>query len=519
MGRVLTNNVGLAYTINTAPGVTGTSWFQVEPNTINQYGANITTVARRPISQNRQARKGVPTDLDSSVEIETDLTLSEFRNFVEGFVFSTGKNNDVVQLAATGAETTGDTYTGLTALTAAQAAKFIVSTLIFVTGGNSTNNGLKVLDTGASASDTTLAVAENLSDETASFRVSFAGYRVPAATALTWAYDSNTARATLSATGLATTLQALGLTAGGLIHLGSVTAVGGALQNGLDNGGTDTHGYARVHSFSGTDDIILDKLATDLQDNTLTDGGDLDLVFGEFIRNVPVSDADYIEREFEFEAAFPNLGDGTVGNTDEAYQYALRNLCSTLGFAVPLTNKATVTYSFIGTDTQPPTTTRKTGASSAALPTQTAAFSTSADVARIRVQGADESGLTTDFLSLNLSLNNNAVAEKVIGTLGAKNISVDLFEVSLEGQVQFSNPLVVDAIRNNTTVSMDFIFTNDDGIIGVDIPSMTLGGGGLEFPVGQTVPLNLTGSAFGDATFNTSIGISIFHVPLPNPNV
>ena len=191
MGRVLTNNVGLSYTIESSLGVAGTTWFQLEPNAIGTFGAEITTVARNPISPNRQRRKGTVTDLDSSVEFEHDFTMSVFRDFVEGFCFVTAINGDVTELTATGAETTGDTYTGLTALSAAQADKFEVDTLIWVTGGAvAANNGLKVLDTDASSTDTALAVADNLTDETASFRISFAGHRIAAGDTLTWDWDA-----------------------------------------------------------------------------------------------------------------------------------------------------------------------------------------------------------------------------------------------------------------------------------------------------------------------------------------
>ena len=86
------------------------------------------------------------------------------------------------------------------------------------------------------------------------------------------------------------------------------------------------------------------------------------------------------------------------------------------------------------------------------------------------------------------------------------------FIVDIEAQMLFTNVDVIARIRNNTTVSMEFVVENGDGAIYVDIPSMTLGGGGRDFPVNESVLVNLTGEAFLDPTFNTSIGISIFPV-------
>lgn len=518
MGRVLTNNVSLSYTIETSLGVAGTTWFLTEPNAISAFGATITTVARDPISKNRQRRKGTVTDLDSTVETESDLTLSAFRDFIEGFLFATGINTDVTELSAAAAETTGDSYTGLTAFTSDQADKFEVDTLIWVTGGaTAANNGLKSIDTDVLTSETALPVTENLTDETAAFSISLAGFRVDSASSVTWDWDAPaTDQATLASTGITAALQALGVIPGMLVHIGSILLVGdttivNAFENSVAN---DMFGYARVVSFPDADSVVFDKVDDALQfDDGDSPATDLDIVFGEFIRNVPVDDADFIERSFQFEAEFPNLG---AGSTDE-FQYAIGNFCDTVSFNLPLADKATITLGFIGTDTEDPVASgsRKSGASSASDPLQTAAMNTTSDIARLRITDVDEAGLTTDFKSITLTLGNNVSPEKVLGQLGAKFMNTGNFMVDLEAQLLFTNGEVIDRIRDNTTVTMDFILKNDDGVIGIDIPAMTLGGGDREFPVNETVLINTTGQAFSDDTLETSIGISIIPVPLP----
>lgn len=511
MGRVLTNNVGLAYNIETSLGVAGTTWKQLEPNDLPSMGAEITTVARSPISRSRQRRKGTITDLDSTVELEHDITLSVFRDFIEGFVFAKGVNSDVTRLTATSATTGPNTYAGLTALVAAQAPKFNVNSLLWVVGGSSQNNGLKSVSVAAAAANTTLTVAETLVAETASLFVSFAGRRVPAASTPTWDWDGVNKTATLASTGLGTALAALGLTVGQMLHVGSIPSLGAAVQNAFQATlANDMYGYARVKSISANA-VVFDKVAARLQFDDLTaPATPVDLVFGEFVRNVPVGNADYIERSFQFEAAFPNLG--TAGA--ENYEYAIGNFCNEVAFELPLADKATATFSFVGTDTEPTTAVRKTGASAATVPGQTAALNTTADLARLRINKVDDTGLTTDFKSLTLTLNNNVSPEKVLGKLGARFMNTGNFEVDVETQVLFSSPDVTAAIRQNTTVTMDFIMQNDDGAIAVDLPSITLGGGDREFPANETVLMNVNAQAFGDPTLGTSIGVSLFPVPL-----
>lgn len=513
MGRVLTNNVNLAYSIESALGTAGTTWFNLEPNEIGVFGAEFTTVSRNPISRNRQRRKGTTTDLDSSVEFDVDLTLSSFRDFIEGFCFVTAVNREVTGIATSAAETTGDSYT-VPSVTAAQEDKLEVDTLLWVEGfANAANNGLKTIDTDVSASDTSIAVGENLVDETIAGRISFAGHRVDSGDGMTWTWDGGSNRATLALTGLGTELIALGLNVGQVVHVGSIASVGGAIQNALENSAAnDMFGYARVYSISA-DAVVFDKVDAALQFTDGTVSTDVDLLFGEFVRNVVTTASDYIERSFHFEMELPNLNTGGAAK----YQYSAGNFANTVAVELPLADKATVAFAFVGTDTADPVVagSRKTGADSATDPVDTAAMNTTLDIARLRLTDIDEGGLSTDFKSLTITLNNNVTPEKVLGQLGAAYMNAGDFEVDLELQLVFTESAVIDRIRANTTVSMDFILKNDDGVIAVDLPSMTLGGGDREFPVNESVLINLLGMTHEDDTFGTSIGVSILPVPLP----
>ena len=244
---------------------------------------------------------------------------------------------------------------------------------------------------------------------------------------------------------------------------------------------------------------------------TTSTAADVHVLFGEFVRNVPVGDADYIERSFQFELEFPGLAAG--GSAE--YQYAKGNHCNTLALNLPLTEKATASFAFVGTDTDNPSKMRRGGADAARNPAQVSAVNTTADIARLRFAGADEDGISTDFKSLTLTLNNNVSGEKVLGRLGAKYVNAGNFEVDIEAQLLFTSGRVIDKIRNNEAVTMDFILAGADGVIAVDIPSVTLGGGGREFPENESVLINTTSQAFQDPVLGTSIGVSIIPVPLP----
>ena len=98
----------------------------------------------------------------------------------------------------------------------------------------------------------------------------------------------------------------------------------------------------------------------------------------------------------------------------------------------------------------------------------------------------------------------------MLGTLGAKFMNTGNFEVDIEAQLLFSNPAVVEAIRQNRRLTMDFSIQNDDGAFMVDIPSLTLGGGGRDFPVNESILINTTAQAYGDTTFGNSLSVSMF---------
>lgn len=526
MGRVLTNNTSFQYSIESALGVAGTSWFELEPNTINAFGATSSKVARSPISKNRQRRKGTVVDRDSPVEFDHDLTVSAFIDFIEGFAFVTAKNRDL-DLAVTAVGATADEFT-VAALSASQADRLEFSateyaTLIYARGfAEAANNGLHQLDADVATSATAIGVTTALADEAsppANAQVELAGLRfLDGATDVTVAYSGTTLTITVNTAAggiVGFDFADYGLSVGQAVHVGSPDGSGGVTNALQDAAANDTFGYARITAIetdgvAETATLTLDKADTTLQVASPTSPATLDLLFGKFVRNVTVDHADYLERSFHFEAGWENLGSG--GGTE--YEYAKGNYCDAVSFQLPLTEKATVGFGFVGTDSEPPVAagSRKTGADSAKRPVATAAFNTSADIARLRVIDTDEGGLSTDFKSLTLTLGNNVTPEKVLGQVGAKFLNTGIFEVGFEAEMLFSNSAVVSRIRDNTTVSLDFTIKNDDGAIHVDFPALTLGDGARNLPVNESVTINTPGEAFEDPTLGTSIGISIFPV-------
>lgn len=504
MGRVITNGTTLSFAREASLGVLpGTpAWFELEPNSVTSWGTTVSKEARNPISQARSRRKGVVTDLDSSVEFEADLTLAHLRHFAEAFLFSRAVGADV--LLPTAATATGFT---VPALSAAQAGRLIYSaagagavSLIMVSGFvNDENNGLKPLADDPLVTETEITipglVAEAVGANTYA-DIAVAGVR-GAAGDLEIDADGNLISTTLDFT-------TLGLSVGQVIHVGGVD-----VANQFFN--EENTGFARIRQLAANK-LTLDKRDEDFvaDDGTDTGAGGtdvrIDLLFGQFVRNVPVSHADFLEISNQFELASPNLMPG--GAT--GYEYSLGNYADALSISIPLSGKATMTLGFVGTDTTNPSVTRATNAANAKAGGAVESFGSASDIARLRVQDVDEAGLTTDFKSATFTLTNNVAGEKVIGKLGPKFLNVGDIECDVESQVLFTNPDVIERIRCNKTVGLDWIVRNGDGGAAFDLPTGTLGGGNREMPENQSVLLNATYMAHQEAPYNFTCGISFF---------
>lgn len=504
MGRVTTNSTTLSVAREASLGVLPAQpkWYELEPNSINSFGTTITKEARTPISRARARRKGVITDMDSAVEFEADLTLSHLRRFAESFAFSRAVGADAFEASA--ALNTG--YT-VPALTSAQAGRLLygatsATSLVYASGFiNAVNNGLKPIGAAPPNGSTLITVAGNVAETVAAdamVEVAVAGVRGAAGDLR---IDAN---GDLISTAL--DFRLLGITAGQIVHLGGIDVTHQFFNE-------ENTGFARVRIVA-QNKLTLDREDLPLvqDDGTSTGAGGtpvrIDLLFGQFVRNVPVDHPDFQEVPQQFELAAPNLmAGGATG-----YRYAVGNWSDSISIAIPLSGKATVTLGFVGTNTTNPSTVRAVNAATAKSGGQVEAFGSASDIARLRVLDVDDTGLTTDFKSATFTLTNNVAGEKVIGTLGPKYLNAGDVEVDVESQMLFTEPDVIERIRCNKTVGFDWVIRNGDGGAAFDLPTGTLDGGNNEYPANQSVLINTTFMAHQDEAFGYTVGISFFPV-------
>jgi hypothetical protein len=498
---VLTNSTALSYAIEESVGVLPVApvFTTLEPNDIGTFGASITTVARNPISQDRMAKKGAITDLDSAFDFDSDLTLAAFNNFIEGFIFSVWKE----QVSAEPTGVTGGVGVSNFAhatLSTTLAEDTLLYSREFI---NTENNGLLIVNAGST--DTVTEVKETLITETPGDGAKFdvAGFQGAAGDLEIDAEDN-----LVSAGAFDFTTDA-NIQVGQFIYIG-----GGTVQTSFPTAGDGT---ARVRAISATK-LTLDKseLVTGADPGVGTET--VQIFIGSFIRNVPLNSADFLNRTYQFEAAYNGLDINGNGQEDEkGYEYAIGNQANQMTVNMPLADKATVGWAFIGTDQEPATGTQKWPLdANRAITYDTDAMNTTSDFVKISLtKNVDGSPLAAYFKDLTLTIGNNVSPEKILGNLGAHNMNIGDFTVTGSTEALFTGIDVINAVRDNETVSLDWNIENDDGALHFDLPSMTLGNAGKTFPRNETVKITIDGNAFKDNYFGYVISCTKFsYIPV-----
>lgn len=493
MAAVDVNSIGLAICKETEQAVRpvkGSKAEYLEPNGIPEFGSSITTTSREPISPNRQRRKGTITDFSSQVSVEQDLTVSSFLAVIDGVVLSQWQGVPAIEA------TTGENNK-LTLSSGLPMALPVGTILLFLDFANHTGLHKVVADAAAEAKEITVdAVIEGVEEAPPKATITAGDkgliYVVGIeATAGDIAFNNNT----LTSTTLDFTKLPL--------YKGAAVYIGGNTESTSFD---DATGLARITKIEANL-LTLDKLEGKFENE---DGAEktIRLFFGQFLRNVPVNDVLFKAHSYALEISYPELVDHDGKASSTGYEYSLGNKINTVELGMSVNDKATLNFTTFGTDTNPIT--EESAGWEIKNPRFTEAFSTPSDFLRLRVQGADEEGLTSFFKDMTLSINNNISAENVLAKLGPAFVNIGILNVSLSGDIVLTNPRVTEKIRNNCTCSADICLSNNDGSIYIDLPRVTLGDGGKDFAVNEKVKLSLSCESFVDESFDYSLGITYF---------
>lgn len=505
VNKIDSNITGLAYAeeavLGSLPGENGQPgspvWNRLNPNSYNDFGGEVVTVAPNPINPSRQRRKGVATDLNASGGINHNFTFSNLRDLMQGMMFADERSKGYEEPTAVAA---GE-------YTVAETADFLVGSLIKGLGfTNAANNALGVVTT--VTLDTSIAVAGAVLEASPP---TGANIRVVGFEAATADLDVDNTGTLPAITSTVLDFTTLGLVPGQWIFVGGDTA-SDQFANAANNG------FKRIRTIAANR-LTIDKSDAAMVTETGT-GLDIRLFFGDVLRNETGSLI--TRRSYNVER--------TLGAPDDAAPAQIQSevligaVPNEFTLNIPSADLLNADLTFVATDNAQRDGTTGPKQSSVQEPDTAKEYNTSSDVTRIRLStvssvSAAPTALFAFITEGNISINNNVTPNKAVGVLGAFDVTAGTFTVSGSLTAYFADVAATQAVRNNSDVTLDIGFARDNQGVIFDLPLIALGDGRLSVEVDQPITLPLTTDAASgqdvDENLDHTLLITYFNY-LPN---
>lgn len=547
------------------------TWRGLEPNSYSDFGPTVTTVARNPINQSRQRKKGAVTDLEATGGFNQDLTISNTADMLQGFLFADARERGTTSSLVFGdtwvsdVDGTAKTYTfsnaTVTAVAIAAAGSgYRVGDVLNVAGGTAASRAARVYVSGVDAA--TGAVTSVAVDEggiygalPANPAITSGGSGLGATVNLTsgaltdfvvgdlvlaegFATQANNGIKTITAyaAGVVTVSEAVAdevpSTNATLKTVGHRFAPGDLeiTLNGKFPRLTDAAAAVDFTTFGfiagewvyldGFADNVgaarISSITADFIEFDKTDwvpvaeaetGVTVTLYYGTIIRNE--GDPALIKRtSYQIERTLGQDANGTMS------EYLVGAVAGEFTLNVAQADKVTVDMTFTATDGE-----QRSGADGLKAGTRPAlqvddAFNTSSDFSRIKLAIVNEldpapQPLFAFATDLTLTINNNLSANKAIGTLGAIDVTAGTFEVGGSITAYFASVEAVQAVRNNEDITLDFFMVKDGKGLLFDVPLLTLGNGRLNVEQDQAIMLPLD-TAAAESQFGNTLLVQVF---------
>lgn len=520
VNKIDSNVTGLHFceetTLGVLPVAASQVWYPLEPNSYTDFGGQIAVTARNPILASRQRKKGVTTDLDASGGLVQDFTQTNLTRLLQGFMFADFRekydsrsfgNPAVADVSVDG------TDNGYESAAFGISSNVLTNSLLYSSGWvNSVNNGLKVVS--AVTADTDIDVTDTaLVNEAynANARVQVVGYQFASATVNI--VNSGSAFPYLSRVSGAFDFTTLGLIPGEWVWMG-----GDSASTFWATAANNT--WARVYSVAA-DRITFDKTGATLVSETGT-GLTIQMFFGKVLKN-EANPALQVRRSYTLQR---KLGvPDTTQPTQVQSEYLEGAVAGTLKFNMTTAALITAELGFIAIDNYTRTgvegpLSTQAGATEIAAD-NTDAFNATSHIGRLKMAvisltSANPSALFAYVTDLTVEVDNNLSAAKAVSVLGAFDVTAGQFSVSGTATAYFTDPVAVQAVRDNADVSLDFALVNttplgDQAGIVCDLPLNALGDARARIELNQPIMLPLTLDAAPDRVFDHTLLFTVFN--------
>lgn len=501
VNKIDSNVTGLRYAEEASLGVLPGSpvWVPLEPNEYDDFGGEITTVARNPINPSRQRKKGVTVDLDAEGGFQTDLTQENLQDLLQGFLFA-----DLREKAKVGgaSEITGiaGSVISTTDTTGIAAGDLIIGRNFGESGNNDVIWSVASVIASTSITINETPVAEGAPPATAEIRkVGIEG------TAGDIDVDVSGTYPALDTTTIDWTTE--DLVEGEWIFVGG--DVSGASGDQFLN--AENNGWKRVRS------IAANVLTLDKSDSTMvTEASTAETVrifFGRVLKNE--LGTLITRRSYNLERTLGAPDDASPANVQA--EYIEGAVPAEFTISIPTADKLTCELSFIGTNSS--TIDGPTALKSGSRPSivESDAFNTSSDFSRInlaQVVDGDEAPapLFAFAQEIEITINNNLSPNKAIGTLGSFEVTAGTFEVSGDITAYFADVAAITAVRNNVDITLDFAIAKANAGLVFDLPLLSLGEGRPEVEQDEPVTIPLSLDAATAAKLDTNLDYTCMFV-------
>lgn len=473
-------------------------WQVYEPNSFSDLGASLDTVARTPISQSRQNKKGTVTGMSVSGGFNTDVTQDNLFDLFQGLFFADKRskaNFDKITEIKTNAY-----------MASAGMNKVKANDLILAKGfKNEVNNGLKVVK---ESTDTSITVTQNnLVDSTGQSDVEKGSLQV-----VGHQFDDADAKFKV-----ANGIYSLETTTKNLTELGLIE--GEWIFIGGDEEATKfamvPPCFARIKSIEQNKIVFGDGTYRELSGNDEGVGKTIQIFFGSIIKNEH-EPALIKRRSYTMERT---LGKDTVSNQEQA-EYIHGAVFGQFTLNVNQGEMLKGDLSFTATDNQ-----QRIGSP--------LSFSTNSK--RIPALGQEGINTTLDIKAMRLSLknnlsrskplfayltelslefNNNLTENKAIGVFGAIDVSAGNFEVKGSSTAYFTNVQAIQAVRQNADVGLFTIFAKANAGFMFDIPLVGLGGGQVKVEKDNPITISLEANGAENEFGYTAMYVNFHYLPM-----
>lgn len=485
-------------------------WVEREPNSYGDFGGTFAMTTRKPITHDRQSRKGDVSDNNPTVSYNEDFTLTNMIDPFQSFLFADAREKpSTMPLNGTERTITAVSDNGgagpYTFAAAAGLSSFLVGHIVLSSNfGDSNNNGINIVAAAASGLLTVESPLEPEAAPPADARIDAVGFMF-AAGDLSMTVDADS----VTLTSATVDLRTLSLVEGEWIAVGGDTAI-----TRFADSGNNAPFYGRVAEIDEAAGafVRLDK-TTGTQATDAGAAKEIQIFFGTVIKNE--DDCELIKlRSYTFERQY---GCGA----DQEAEYVGGSVANQLTLNIPTPGadaKINIDLAYIST-----TSYERTAAEGVLAGTRVAAanepvYKPGINVYRNRMAVIDPVTLNpTPLVAYNqqvsLVINNNLGGNKAIEAFGNSGINIGEFAVSGTATSYFNGVEVTRSVRQGAELTWDTILTKANAAFVLDIASYGLGNAKANVAPNEPITLPLEGTA-GKGSFGYTILTSFFrYVP------